>query len=58
VGYGDIELIGPPTNPPDGEQIASVDLVSVSEAARRFLAADRADIADLYRLAEQLRGQA
>ncbi len=55
VGYGDVEITGVPTNPDDGEQIASVDLVSVPEAMRRFLAADRADIADLYRLAERLR---
>lgn len=58
VGYGDVELIGAPTNPDDGEQIASVDLVSVAEAARRFIAANRPDIADLYRLAERLRGRA
>jgi 8-oxo-dGTP pyrophosphatase MutT (NUDIX family) len=57
VGYGDVELIGAPTNPPDGEQVVAVDVVSIEEAEARFRAWDRGDIAELYRLAYRLRTQ-
>lgn len=55
VGYGEIEIIGAPTNPPDGEQITSIELVSVMEASQRFRANGRDDLAELYELAAGLR---
>ena len=55
VGYGDVEIIGAPLNPADGEQVTSVDVVTVEEAANRFHSIQRGDLADLYRLAAFLR---
>ncbi|MGO4374253.1 NUDIX hydrolase [Paenibacillus sp. MCAF20] len=55
VGYGEVELVGKPLNPPDGEQIAVVDVVDIDEAVRRFEEIGRHDIAELYLLAHQLR---
>ncbi|MGH2561454.1 MAG: NUDIX hydrolase [Thermomicrobiales bacterium] len=55
VGYGNITLIGNPTNPPDGEQVVIVEVVPVSEAAAKFQGIGRPDLADLYRLARELR---
>ncbi|MDQ0059572.1 NUDIX domain-containing protein [Paenibacillus harenae] len=55
VGYGEIEIVGKPLNPPDGEQIAAVDVVDINEAVRRFEAIGRHDIAELYLLAHRLR---
>jgi len=57
-GYGDVELIDRPHNPVDGEQVAVVDLISVEDAASRFLSIGRADLAELYRLAFLLRASA
>lgn len=55
VGYGDVEITGEPTNPPDGEQVAAVEVVTIEEAEARFRAWDRGDLAELYRLAYRLR---
>lgn len=55
VAYGDVELIAQPTSPPDGEQIAAVELVPVEAAAAKFAASGRPDLADLYRLAARIR---
>ncbi len=57
AGYGEVELIAPPTNPADGEQVAAVQVLTVDEAAAQFTASERPDLADLYRLAARLRGQ-
>jgi len=55
VGYGDVELITQPTMPEGGEKVARVEIVPIPEAERRFRSCDRADLADLYRLAAHLR---
>lgn len=55
VGYGEVKLVGKPSNPPDGEQVASVELVAVDEAAQRFRSIGRDDLAELYLLATQIR---
>jgi 8-oxo-dGTP pyrophosphatase MutT (NUDIX family) len=55
VGYGSVELVGQPTNPEDGEQVAQVEVVTVDEGAARFAASGRPDLADLYRLAARVR---
>ncbi|MFC0329667.1 NUDIX hydrolase [Paenibacillus sepulcri] len=58
VGYGEVELVGKPLNPPDAEQIAVVDVVEIEEAVRRLEASDRHDIAELYKLAHLIRSDA
>jgi 8-oxo-dGTP pyrophosphatase MutT (NUDIX family) len=55
VGYGDVELVGRPTNPDGGEQIVEVVVVPVEEAAALFLRWQRPDIAALYTLAHYYR---
>ncbi|WP_270170600.1 NUDIX hydrolase [Paenibacillus sp. SYP-B4298] len=55
VGYGEVQLSGSPLNPPDGEQVSSVELVDVEEAVRRFEEQGRHDLAALYRLADRIR---
>ncbi len=52
VGFGDIELVDPPTNPVGGEQVASVALLSVAKAAALFEQWHRPDLAALCRLSE------
>jgi 8-oxo-dGTP diphosphatase len=54
VGYGQVEIIGPPLNPEGGENIVSVECVSVEKAALHFLETGRPDLAELYRLAAAL----
>lgn len=55
VGYGEVNLVEAPLNPPDGEQVIAVDVVSIDEAVGRFEQIGRYDIAELYKLAHQLR---
>ena len=55
VGYADVELVGKPLNPEGGEQVTQVEVLSVDEAAERFLSCWRADLAELYRLAAAIR---
>ena len=55
VGIGQVQLIGAPGNPAEGEQVSRVEIVPVDTAAARFLSMDRFDLADLYRLASRLR---
>jgi 8-oxo-dGTP pyrophosphatase MutT (NUDIX family) len=55
VGYGDVDLLGPPTNPDGGEQIVDVAVVPVEEAAALFRRWQRPDIAALYALAHDYR---
>ncbi len=55
VGFGEVELIGSPQNPAGGEQVASVECVTVEEAGQRFSAIGRPELAELYRLAAAVR---
>ncbi|KAA8785410.1 8-oxo-dGTP diphosphatase [Paenibacillus sp. 4624] len=55
IGYGDVELVGEPLNPEDGEQVVSVEVVGIAEAVRRFREQNRQDIAEMYALAYLLR---
>ncbi|OMF37522.1 NUDIX hydrolase [Paenibacillus sp. FSL H8-0548] len=55
VGYGEVHIVGAPLNPPDGEQVIAVEVVAIEEAIRRFEEIDRHDIAELYRMAHELR---
>lgn len=36
VSYAEVELVGTPTNPPDGERVLSVELVPIDEAIDRL----------------------
>ena len=55
VGYGSVEITGNPENPEDGEQVASVEFVSIKEAIRRFQDINRFELAELYQLAARVR---
>jgi 8-oxo-dGTP pyrophosphatase MutT (NUDIX family) len=57
MGYGDVEIVGAPLNPADGEQVTRVDVVTVEEATSRFHSIQRGDLADLYRLTAWIRGK-
>lgn len=48
AGFGQVRLDGEPLNPPDGEQVATVDVVTIEEAERRFRSTGRNDLADFY----------
>lgn len=56
-GYGEVERIGAPTNPPGGERVIEVACVSVEEAVRRLRTDCPAflELAELYQLAAVLR---
>ncbi|HEV8245230.1 MAG TPA: hypothetical protein VGP93_05655 [Polyangiaceae bacterium] len=54
VGYGEVELVGAPSNPAGGEPITAVECVSVDEAASRLRSCGQEDVSDLYLLAAEL----
>ena len=56
VGYGDVDTVGTPLNPQDGEQVKAVACVPLGEAVRRFTCVGRNELAELYRLAAIVRG--
>ena len=56
VGVGEVRLIGSPTLPPDAEAVVQVDVVPLADAVRRFMSIGRADLAELYQLAEDIIG--
>jgi 8-oxo-dGTP pyrophosphatase MutT (NUDIX family) len=53
VAYGQVELNSTPTNPPDGEQIAAVECVSLERAITNFKSCQRFDLAELYQFASE-----
>ncbi len=55
VGYGAVEIIGNPVNTNGSEQVASVELVPIEEAVRRFQDINRYELAELYQLAARVR---
>lgn len=55
IGYGEVNLVGSPLNPPDGEQVIAVEIVDIDEAVRRFEDIGRPDIAELYKMAHDLK---
>jgi 8-oxo-dGTP pyrophosphatase MutT (NUDIX family) len=50
VLLGEVELVASPTNPAGGERVEAVEMLTATEAASRFAAIGRRDLADLYRL--------
>ena len=57
VGLGEVTITGPPTNPPDGEEVRQVVFKSLAEAGDIFRGAGRADLAELYQLAADIRSR-
>lgn len=55
IGMGEVRIVSKPLNPANGEKVVAVEAVSIDEAIRRFEAIGRWDIADLYRLAYQIK---
>jgi hypothetical protein len=49
VGYGEVEIVGGPQNPPDGERVVAAECVSIEEANRRFREIGRSDLAASFR---------
>jgi 8-oxo-dGTP diphosphatase len=54
VSYAEIEMIGVPTNPPDGEHVLSVELLAIDEACERLRIANPFE-AELLHLVAQIR---
>lgn len=57
IAWADVERIGLPTNPDDGEQIAEVRPVRSEDAAATLRQAGRPELADIYLLATFVRDQ-
>jgi 8-oxo-dGTP pyrophosphatase MutT (NUDIX family) len=55
VGVGEVEIVGLPQNPPDGEKVVDVDLASLETVIARFVSAGRHDLAELYQLAARVK---
>jgi ADP-ribose pyrophosphatase YjhB (NUDIX family) len=51
VGVGEVNIIQLPSNPPGGEQVASVELASLDAIMSRFASIERPDLGELYQLA-------
>ncbi|MCU0514516.1 MAG: NUDIX domain-containing protein [Anaerolineae bacterium] len=55
VCVGEVRLVSAPARLPGAEDVLAVDVVPLPEIERRFLAEDRPEMAQLYRLAADLR---
>lgn len=55
VGCGEVEIVGGPQDPPDGERVVAAECISIEEANRRVFKIGRSDLAALYRLAALVR---
>lgn len=58
VGYGEIEIVSQPTNPPGGEEVVEVSVMPVKAAVKVFRLWRRPDIAALFLLAARCRQSA
>jgi 8-oxo-dGTP diphosphatase len=58
VGFGEIALVGQPTNPAGGEEVVEVSIMSVDAAEHLFREWQRPDIAALYSLVAKCRQSA
>lgn len=56
--YGEVELAAQPSNPPDAEQVASIELASLDEVARRLRSIGRDDLAESYLFAAWVKNRA
>ncbi|HYP19783.1 MAG TPA: NUDIX domain-containing protein [Chloroflexia bacterium] len=55
VAWAEVEIVGLPQVPEGGERVRQVHLLAVEEAAAAFRAHGRAELAELYLLAERVR---
>lgn len=55
IGYGEVNIVGDPLNPEDGEKVVTVELVDIEEAIKRFEDIQRYDIAEMYKLAYMIK---
>lgn len=55
VAYAEIEIVGPPQVPEGGEPVRLARLLTVEDAASRYIAQGRRELAELYLLAEKVR---
>ena len=55
VLLGEVELVGPPSNPQGEEEVVSVECVDVETALSRFESINRPDLAELYKLASAVK---
>jgi 8-oxo-dGTP pyrophosphatase MutT (NUDIX family) len=55
VCFGDVDPDGAPTNPAEAEQIEHIEELSLQDAVARLRDASRPELADLYRLAADIR---
>ena len=51
---GEVEIVGPPENPTDGEQVARVEVLSLNAAVACLAAAQRHELAALYQVAHEI----
>ena len=54
VGFGQVELLAEPTNPPDAEQIIAVECFTLERAIANFQGCQRYDLAELYQYAAEM----
>ncbi len=52
--YGEIKILGSPTNPSVGEKVINVELASLETTMGRFRAQNRHALAELYQLASDI----
>jgi 8-oxo-dGTP pyrophosphatase MutT (NUDIX family) len=57
VGWGEVKVVGRPTNPQGGEEVERVERATIEEASRLFVSIQRPDLAELYRLGALVRQQ-
>ncbi len=55
IVIAEVRLIGPPSNPQDGERIAQVDVMTLPDTVARFRRAGQPELADVYALASAVR---
>ena len=55
VGWAQVELVGPPTNPPGCEQVVDVATMPLELAVSTLLDAGQPELADVYRFAAVVR---
>ena len=56
VTYADVELVGSPSNPPDGEHVVSVEELPIEEAVERLRVANTFE-AELLGFVTDMRGR-
>lgn len=55
VCFGEVHQVGAPENPEGAEHVATVELLGIEEAIAFLQEGDRPELADLYRLAAEIR---